>query len=179
MVGIRQKRIRDRLSPQGVSLLAALASGLALSGAYFSQYVLGWSPCQLCLWQRVPHWSILGLGLAGFILLKWQPRLARVILPALSLIFLAGAGIASYHAGVEYGWWAGLASCAAMDISSAQSTADFLAALQGAVPCNRPVWLIEGWITMAGANALFSVCMAVILMIYLIKTRRKRPPYAG
>jgi disulfide bond formation protein DsbB len=38
--------------PSKLGLLAALGSGALLGGAYYFQYVVGLSPCEMCYWQR-------------------------------------------------------------------------------------------------------------------------------
>ena len=53
------------LGPAG-KLAQRLALGvpaLLLGGAYLSQYGFGLYPCEMCWWQRYPHFAAVGLAL--------------------------------------------------------------------------------------------------------------------
>ena len=39
---------------------------LLLGGAYLSQYGFGLHPCEMCWWQRYPHFAALGLAAVSF-----------------------------------------------------------------------------------------------------------------
>ena len=58
--------------PSKLGLLAALGSGALLGGAYYFQYVVGLSPCEMCYWQRWPHMVAIAVGL-----LRWPPSPGR------------------------------------------------------------------------------------------------------
>ena len=63
--------------PSKLGLLAALGSGALLGGAYYFQYGVGLSPCELCYWQRWPHMVAIAVGL-------------------LALAFVLASGVASW-----------------------------------------------------------------------------------
>ena len=88
--------------------LALLIPAGLLGGAYIGQYAFDLYPCEMCWWQRWPHFAALALaGLAFFPrknLARWPVLLAAVA------ILLSGL-IGGFHAGVEYGWWEGITSC--------------------------------------------------------------------
>src|SRR5688572_14068855 len=87
--------------------LAGLSAAAVLAALAF-QYLGGLQPCVLCHWQRVPHLVVVAFGLAGLVV----PARTRAWLLALcAAAFLAGAGIAFFHVGVEQHWWAGTAAC--------------------------------------------------------------------
>ena len=46
--------------------LAVLVPAALLGGAYLSQYGFGLYPCEMCWWQRYPHFAALALGLLAF-----------------------------------------------------------------------------------------------------------------
>ena len=50
-------------NPGQARALAVLISAALLGGAYLSQYGFGLFPCEMCWWQRYPHFAALGLGL--------------------------------------------------------------------------------------------------------------------
>lgn len=139
--------------------LLGLISVGALGGALVSQYWGGLQPCDLCLWQRVPHAAIILLGFAGI----WLPGVSRLLALLIALAAMIGAGIALYHVGVEQHWWGGFGACTAGAGPPPQTLADLQAMLEAAplVPCDQVAWSLLG-ISMAGYNVLVSLLMAAI-----------------
>lgn len=130
--------------------LAVLVPAGLLTGALGSQYLGGLHPCEMCYWQRWPHWAALPLaGLSFFLPSRRRPL---VVLAALAIALSGAIGI--FHAGVEWGWWEGLTSCTA---SGAQSLEDILAA--PVVRCDQVQFSFLG-LSMAGWNALISLSAA-------------------
>jgi disulfide bond formation protein DsbB len=134
-----------------------------LVGAYYFQMGMKLPPCEMCWWQRYPHFAALALALAGFGL-PW--RRALVALAALAIL---GSGlIGGFHAGVEYGWWEGITTCS----TSALVGDDPLEAIMNApiIRCDVAPWDLWG-ISLAGWNFLFSTFGA--LAIFALLLRRK------
>ena len=63
--------------------LAVLVPAALLGGAYISQYVFGLPPCEMCWWQRYPHFAALGIGLLAFFM---QPARVWTALAGLAII---------------------------------------------------------------------------------------------
>jgi len=139
----------------GLVLTAAGGSAAVLLGALAFQYIGGLAPCTLCIWQRWPHLVAVLIGLAAL-------AVRGPVLPVLGAVAaLTTAGIGAFHAGVEWGWWAGLASCSAGSIAGI-STADLLnpdVIVAAPVRCDAVAWSLAG-ISMAGWNAVISVGLA-------------------
>ena len=78
------------------------------------------------------------------------------------VIFLFGAGLGIYHAGIEYGMWAGPATCGGGG-GLANSTEALFKALESnsMVRCDAPAWTLFG-ISLAGYNAMVSLAIAFI-----------------
>lgn len=140
------------------------ASVAVLGTALLSQYVGGLEPCVLCLYQRVPYAGViavsaLALALSG-VRGRAQPALMRVVLVLCAALFVAGAGIAAYHVGVEQGWWQGTEACTVPDLN-AMSPAELREHLLAApiVRCDEVAWSLFG-ISMAGYNFLASLTLA-------------------
>ena len=149
--------------PNAARLLALALAGGLLSGAYISQYVFGLFPCEMCWWQRWPHFAALGLAALSFVLPA--PRL-WVALAALAI--LVSGLIGGFHAGVEYDWWEGITGCAVVD-----PTRDVLDPM--AVPlirCDEAPWSLFG-ISLAGFNFLFS-CLGAIAILGLLVGKQRR-----
>ena len=79
---------------------------LLLGGAYLSQYGFGLYPCEMCWWQRYPHFAAALLALLSFVV---APKRLWVVLAGLAI--LVSGLIGGFHAGVEYDWWEGLTRC--------------------------------------------------------------------
>ena len=126
--------------------LALLLPASLLGGAYISEYGFGLYPCEMCWWQRYPHFAAVGLGLISYAV---QP--ARVWAALAGLAIISSGLIGGFHAGVEYGWWEGITGCSTlptnidvMDINAAPL-----------VRCDVAPWDLFG-ISLAGWNFLIS-----------------------
>jgi disulfide bond formation protein DsbB len=145
---------------------AAVAAG-ALLGALGFQYLGGYPPCELCHWQRYAHVAALALALAA---LPLGGGARRALTAAAALAFLAGAGIAGFHAGVENGWWQGLPGCSAPDFGgmSVEQLRDALMQTE-VVRCDEVAWSLFG-LSMADWNLLLSAAVgAAMLWLTFIK----------
>jgi disulfide bond formation protein DsbB len=134
----------------------ALAVPLALiAGALGSQIWGGLFPCEMCHWQRWPHYG--AIALAGFAFVA--PLKAQRGLVWLAVFGILASGIiGGWHAGIEYGWWEGLTRCAA---PGSGTIADILQAPP--TRCDEVQFSLFG-ISLAGFNALISVGAALFIM---------------
>jgi disulfide bond formation protein DsbB len=126
--------------------LAVLVPAGLLGGAYIAQYGFGLAPCEMCWWQRYPHFAALGIGALAFVL---QP--ARVWTALAGLAILTSGLIGGFHAGVEYGWWEGITSCSTL--GGGIDVMDPAAA--PLIRCDVAPWTLLG-ISLAGFNFLIS-----------------------
>jgi disulfide bond formation protein DsbB len=144
--------------------LALLVPAALLGGAYLSQYGFGMWPCEMCWWQRYPHF--VAVPLAMLALLR-PPGRAFVALAALAI--LASALIGFYHAGVEYGQFPGLTACT----SEVALGGDPLEAIMNApmVRCDQVQWELFG-VSLAGFNFLISSAAALVIFALLRRSDR-------
>ena len=152
------------LFPPTAALLLALASGAVLLAVLALQYLGGLPPCPLCVWQRWPYVGVVALGLIGW---RWRPRVMLALaVPAL----LVGAGLGAYHVGVEQGWWALPAGCAAGE--GAQSVEDLKRLLAEAPPaCDQVSFTFLG-LSLAGWNVITSLALAAYATAAALGLRR-------
>jgi disulfide bond formation protein DsbB len=149
-------------NPSGGNSMPRLALYLALAipaallgGAYISQYVFGLFPCEMCWWQRWPHFAALGIAIIAFA----TPQ-KRVMVGLAALAILISGLIGGFHAGVEYGWWEGLTSCStAIDTSGNAMDAIMNAPV---FRCDVAPWDLFG-ISLAGWNFLISTAAALAI----------------
>jgi disulfide bond formation protein DsbB len=134
-------------------LAALLLPAALMAGALGAQYIGHLFPCEMCMWQRWPHYAAMLLALCAFVL---PEKLGRVALAFAITAILASGAIGLFHAGVEYHWWKGLTRCSA-PITSGSST-DIMAQIMATpmIQCDVPQWTLFG-ISLAGFNAIFSI----------------------
>lgn len=156
---------RAEAADRAARLLALAIPALLLGGAYLSQYGFGLYPCEMCWWQRYPHFA--ALPLAAFALVR-PPARGAVALAALAI--LVSGLIGAFHAGVEYHWWQGLTTCSG---APAGGGGDPLQAILDAplVRCDQVQWQMFG-ISLAGFNFLFSVGGALLVLLLLRRSAR-------
>jgi len=143
---------------------------LLLLGALGSQFLGGLYPCEMCHWQRWPHYSAVLLAAATFVVPQRSLRASLVLVAAL-LIGISGA-IGLFHAGVEYHWWNGITACTTTVSMAGTTPAERLAAIMNApmVRCDAAQWTLAG-ISLAGFNAIFSLGGAITIFLLMRKTR--------
>lgn len=147
-----------------IALLLPLA---LMAGALGSQYLGRLVPCDMCMWQRYPHYAAI-VAAALAILLRRTPLSLPLTMLA-GLLILVSGGIGGFHAGVEYHWWKGPQHC------TGQATghgADFLKSLlaQPLIQCDVPQWTLFG-ISLAGFNFIFSIAGGLTVLVLCLKRR--------
>lgn len=146
-------------------MLALAIPALLLGGAYISQYGFGLPPCEMCWWQRYPHFAALALALVSTVV---PPRSLWVALAAIAI--LISGGIGGYHAGIEYGWWEGLTACTS---SLGAQGGNALDNIMNAplVRCDVAPWDLFG-ISLAGWNFLISTAAGIAILALLLKREK-------
>ena len=150
--------------------LALLVPTALLAGALGSQYWGGLFPCEMCHWQRWPHYAAVALALLAFALRRAADRGRSFVWLAALAILISGL-IGFYHAGVELKIFSGFTQCSTS--GSAGSNADVLADIMSTplVLCDQVQFSFLG-ISMAGWNAIISIASAVV--IFWLSLRRPR-----
>lgn len=81
--------------------MICLLASFCIALAYFVEHILGYKPCILCLYERLPYFALIIFACFGII----KSRCSRAVMILLKLTFL-GAGILSfYHVGIEYNFF--------------------------------------------------------------------------
>lgn len=144
---------------QQIALTFAMAF-IVIATALASEIYGGLIPCALCLKQRVPYYLALPLLTIAFAYAPKGHLAAHGLMRTVGVIFLFGAGLGIYHAGIEYGMWAGPATCGGGG-GLANSTEALFKALESnsMVRCDAPAWTLFG-ISLAGYNSILSLIIA-------------------
>jgi disulfide bond formation protein DsbB len=147
------------LSHRNAAGIATLAATGLLIAVFAMQYIGGLAPCSLCLTQRWPHGATLVLGLIAFVPITGATA-RRLLLALIALSFAVTAGIGAYHAGVEYGWFAGPTACSGTISGNTVEELKRQLMAQPVVRCDEVSWSLFS-VSLAGYNFLVSTALAV------------------
>ena len=144
-------------------LIALLISAAMLAAAHAFEQFAYLLPCQLCLRQREVYWAAIAMSATGLILwnIKQNRRFLVALNVMLALVFLTGAVVAAFHAGVEWGFWPAPAGCGATAIDVTALDLGSIDERTATASCENAEWTMLG-LSMAGWNALVSLGLAGI-----------------
>jgi disulfide bond formation protein DsbB len=164
--------MRFPLSLRQTALVVLAAAGATVGGALVFEHAFGLVPCKLCLVQRNPYYLATPIALAAAAL---PAGAARVALAALAFVFIASAGLGMYHAGVEWGFFAGPSDCGGTPAATPGAIGDFLKQLETArvLSCTEAAWRFLG-LSLAGWNAVISLALAAIALGPLLRKSAPR-----
>jgi disulfide bond formation protein DsbB len=154
------------------TLLAFVLGAVAILGALGSQVFGGLVPCELCLEQRLAYYW--GLPVLSAILVLWNRLPLNVWYIAMAIaaaIFAWGTYMGVYHAGVEWGFWAGPTACTGLgnpDLSFGDLGGD----IDAVIPCDHVQFRFLG-ISLAGYNALVSLGIVALLLLAIVDQVRR------
>ncbi|GEO86338.1 MULTISPECIES: disulfide bond formation protein B [Alphaproteobacteria] len=166
----------DALLKSDTTVAAVLTLGMAVvvGSALGFEHIGGYIPCALCLLQRNPYYIGVGVGALAVLssLFKLPPIVTRGLIAVIAVLMIVSIGLGTYHAGVEWKFWEGPASCT-IGATSAEAPVNVLEALNStkAPSCTDATLRVLG-LSFAGWNVLTSAALAAIA---LWATFRKRP----
>ena len=140
-------------------------SFIALSFAYFVEFVLGHEPCNLCKIERIPY--IGSIILISFLIFtnKWE----KIILSIILLLFIFGSVTSIYHVGIEQGIISESLLCELGLNTNIQNSDDLLKNLEKTpISCKDVTFRIFG-LSLATFNAFLSIVISYILLKLIIK----------
>ena len=88
------------LSKKNLFIAIFLISLIALISAYFIEYILGYRPCSLCEYERIPYFLAILVVLINY---KYN-KLEKHFILLLGIIFLIATILSLYHFGIEQGF---------------------------------------------------------------------------
>lgn len=146
------------LDSRTIAALILAASLGALASAMIAETVLELAPCPLCIYQR---WPYVATALLAALAMATRGRWPALLIGLGCLVFAGESVLAFYHAGVEQGWFEGLAACAGAGETPATLEALRAQLLEGPPPprCDQPAWTLFG-ISMAGYNVIYAAVLA-------------------
>jgi disulfide bond formation protein DsbB len=165
---------RLRAEPAAAAALAIfLISAATLAGAWYFQLVEKLPPCPLCLEERIAYHVVIPLSLLMAIaaLVRAPKSLLATGFVVIMIAMLGNAVLGTYHAGVEWRWWAGPTDCSGplTDLTAGGSLLSQLNSIH-VVRCDEAAWRFLG-ISLAGYDALISLFLAAIAGFGLLARR--------
>jgi len=153
---------RFHLSVPVAALVAAIAGGATIAGAWGFELIAGLEPCPLCLQQRWPYYAGVPLAIAALALGRaGRTRGAGIALAAVAAVMAAGAGLGIYHAGIEWGIWEGPSACSGGGTIPRDASRLLESLGEGRIPsCAEASWRFLG-LSLAGYNALIASALAL------------------
>ena len=135
-------------------------SAIALSFAFFIEYILGHQPCNLCILERIPYGLSLVLISAIFIFRKNE----KFFILLLIITFIFSLAISFYHYGIEQGFFEESAVCGVKNFSENITKEDLLKQLsEKTVSCKDVTFRILG-LSLTSINIAISIMFIITLM---------------
>ena len=136
-----------------------LFSVIALSTAFFIEYILGHQPCNLCILERIPYGLSLVLISTIFILRKNE----KFFILLLIITFIFSLAISFYHYGIEQGFFEESAVCGVKDFTENITKEDILKQLsEKTVSCKDVTFRILG-LSLTSINIVLSIIFIITL----------------
>ena len=155
------------------SILLAIGMAAAVGTALGFQYIGGYIPCALCLLQRQPYYYAIPIAvLAAVSELVGLPNwITRALILAAGMLMLVTAGMGVYHAGVEWHFWPGPATCSTTASSMTTNAGDLLGELNTikGPSCTDAALRVLG-LSFAGWNVIASLVLAAFAFWSVKKT---------
>ncbi len=152
--------LKDFLSdrPFAASVIIFAIATTTIISALIFEYGFGYQACELCYLQRKPWYFMMSYALLlSLFAAKGEVRVVRWGLLVAGLVLLGEMGLAIWHAGIEWKWWPGPASC-----TRTQNLTGALPDLsKRVILCDEAAVRIFG-ISLAGWNAVVSLLTALI-----------------
>ena len=132
----------------------------ALLYAYFVEYILKHTPCNLCLIERIPYMASAILALAVLFFNKYE----KIILIFIGLLFAFGTIVSFYHFGIEQGFFSESLVCDIGKDSQAKSVEDLLKELDTkSISCKDVTFRVFNF-SLATFNTIISFIISAIML---------------
>ena len=143
-------------------------STISLSFAFFVEYILGFDPCILCLYQRVPYYLLIFIGMGGVVFKNYKYSLYIAL-----AVFFGAAILAGYHTGVERGLFDPTDTCnPGFNIPDGLSADQIREMLYDApiATCTRAAFKIFA-LSMTEWNLILNLCLFIGTLLVVKRSR--------
>ncbi len=147
-------------------IIVFATSFFSLAAALYVEYVLGFKPCILCIYQRIPYAIALLISLIAFF-----NDNKKTLLVILGLTFVASFLLSGYHVGIEKGIIEPIFSCTGDNINALEKE-EILKSLNNIQPDCRDVDFSLFGISLATLNFIISFVFTIVI-VYIFKYAKK------
>ena len=141
-------------------------SFFSLIVALYIEYILGFKPCILCIYQRIPYAVAILISLTAFFIGN-----RNILLIILGLTFLAGILLSGYHVSIEKGFIEPIFSCTGENIK-ALNKEEILKSLNNIQPDCKDVDFSIFGVSLATLNFIISFVLTIVI-VYIFKYAKK------
>lgn len=147
-------------------ILFLLFSSSAILFALFTEY-LGYSPCKLCIFQRIPHYFIISISLISLLIIK-NRKFLQTNLIICTLLLVTNIVLSFYHIGVEKKIFQGPTNCSSEislnEITNSEDLRSELSKIK-AVRCDIPSFVFLG-LSMTSWHFIYCLTFFINLIIF-------------
>ena len=148
-------------------IIIFVTSLLSLLIALYIEFYLGYSPCKLCIYQRIPYLVAIFITLLG---INYYKNLIWLYL--LLIIFFLSLLLSGYHFGIEQGIFSEFSGCTGNSINIIDKNQLLKLLNSEANSCKNVDFLIFG-LSLATINFLLSF-LIFILILKVIKNEKNK-----
>ena len=141
-------------------------SFFSLAAAFYIEYILGFKPCVLCVYQRIPYAIAILISLIAFFIGN-----RNILLIILGLTFLSGILLSGYHVSIEKGVIEPLFSCTGENIKALEKE-EILKSLNNIQPDCKDVDFSIFGVSLATLNFIISFVLTIVI-VYIFKYAKK------
>ena len=141
-------------------------SFFSLAAAFYIEYILGFKPCILCVYQRIPYAIAMLISLTTFFIGN-----KNILLIILGLTFLAGILLSGYHVSIEKGFIEPIFSCTGENIKALEKE-EILKSLNNIQPDCKDVDFSIFGVSLATLNFIISFVLTIVI-VYIFKYAKK------
>ena len=127
----------------------------AIFFALYVEYILGYNPCKLCLYQRIPYLIAIFISFIGYNYLKNNKLLILIV-----IIFSISTLVSGYHYGIENNVFEEFSGCANDSLEIVDKTELLKSLNKNISNCKDASFKLFG-ISLAGINLLFSLLIVI------------------
>ena len=147
-------------------IIIFITSFFSLTVALYVEYILGFKPCILCIYQRIPYAIALLVSLIAFF-----NGNKKTLLVILGLTFVASVLLSGYHVSIEKGIIEPIFSCTGDNINAPEKE-EILKSLNNIQPDCRDVDFSLFGISLATLNFIISFVLTIVI-VYIFKYAKK------
>ena len=149
-------------SKKNFYLFILFYSLLAIFFALYVEYILGYKPCKLCLYQRLPYIIAIFVSIIGYNYFNNDKILILIVITFIISILISG-----YHYGIENNIFEEFSGCAAKSLEITDKTELLKSLSDNVVSCKDIDFKLFG-ISLAGINLLFSLLIVIYSLRILL-----------